>query len=99
MKQLLFTLFFMACSATAFANSDHTLPPPNTEPVKENTAAKKVKMQEPHAAKTTAVQPAKENHKKPSTEKLCAESSRFGISAYFVDFVHTSNLKLVKLLL
>lgn len=102
MKNLL-TLLLLVLGTAAFANTDkNTEPKPAVENHEANTckktACKPAKIQE-NAAKPAAV--TQKEQRRSGTTKACttAEKSGFGISGYFADFVHTSNVKLVKLLL
>lgn len=103
MKKLLIVLLF-ALGSAAYANDKDGIgivPPPGTEE-QETISAKKVsakpKAEEVIAKPVTNKEQREKTHsKKTGTEKQC--SSRFGITEYFVDIVHHSNVKLVKLLL
>lgn len=103
MKQLL-TLLLLVLSASAFANTDkNTEPKPaveSHESVCKKTAPKAVKAQET-AVKPAATTNAKSYQPANGTTKVCttAEKSTFGITGYFVDFVHRSNVKLVNMLI
>lgn len=99
MKNLL-TLMLLVLGTAAFANTDkNTEPKPASEThetsVCRKTAAKQTKAQE------TATKPAATKEKSNGTTKACttAEKNPFGLTGYFVDFVHRSNVKLVNLLI
>lgn len=108
MKKVL-TLLLLVVGSVAFANTDDTAAP---APCAENhetlggskkTLCKVLKTQE--AAKAAAEVKETERKEKPhrptATNKVCStpERSSFGISGYFADFVHRSNVKLVNMLL
>lgn len=100
MKNVL-TLLLLVLGTSAFANTGTTEPKPaveNHETTNKKAACKPVKAQETAAAKPAAGH--KEKHG-PGTTKTCTtvEKASFGISGYFVDFIHNSNVKLVKLLI
>jgi len=100
MKQLL-TLLLLVLGTTAFANTDKNTDPKPTTEGQEVTACKKAKTAKfQETVAKPAVAPQKERQRSGTT-KACttAEKPGFGISGYFVDFVHTSNVKLVKLLI
>ena len=104
MKQLL-TLLLLVLGTSAFANTEkNTEPKPATETheatVCKKTAVKPAKVQENTVAKPAAATPQKAYHNN-GTSKACttAEKSAFGITGYFVDFVHRSNVKLVNMLI
>jgi uncharacterized phage protein gp47/JayE len=109
MKQLLMFLL-LGFGTAAFANTDEQYAPPTdtarheaTMATAKKTTAKVAKPQDT-AAKPAVVKEAtqKEIQQKAPAPKNCTSidgSSRFGISAYLVEFVHTNNIKLVKLLL
>lgn len=100
MKQLL-TLLLLLLGTAAFANTDkNTEPKPGnetTEVTTKKTTAKAAKAQDITKPATVT----QKEQRSSGTTKTCttAEKSGFGISGYFVDFVHNSNVKLVKLLL
>ncbi|MNK16389.1 hypothetical protein D3C87_345530 [compost metagenome] len=105
MKQLLTLLLFVFGTA-AFANSNEQVSPsPSGESYQNiNTSAKKaVKSVKADEATAKATAPKdiqqKERLQKGTTTKLCnnTEGSHIGLSGYFVDFVHETNVKLVKL--
>jgi len=106
MKKLLILFFFLCLGSVAFANTtEKQLPPPNTDPPTTETVAKK-NAQKAKALETAQATPREEQEKEPACKKPVAkkecssiDGSKFGISAYIVDFVHTSNIKLVKMLL
>lgn len=105
MKQLL-TLLLFVFSTVAFANANkQVLPSPPAENYQNiNTSTKKavksVKDDET-ASKIIATKEVQQKEKlqKGTTTKLCnnSETSHVGLSGYFVDFVHETNVKLVKL--
>lgn len=107
MKNLL-TLLLLVLGTSAFANTDEqTAPAPSVynkhETSTKKEGAKAARLQE---TETTAKQPqtensTKERQHKTRTAKNCStlDKSPFSISEYFVDFVHTSNVKLVNMLL
>lgn len=103
MKQLLTLLLFVFGTA-AFANNNKDVAPP-TSPVENNVCTKKegAKTAKAHEAVVkNAVQKdvqQKEKVQKRNTTKPCnsVEGSSLGLSGYFVDFIHDSNVKLVKL--
>lgn len=102
MKQLL-TLLLFVLGTSAFANTEKNTEPKSAaethETVCKKTAPKAVKVQETVAK--PAVAAPKEHHPASGTTKACttAEKTAFGISGYFADFVHRSNVKLVNMLL
>lgn len=106
MKNLL-TLLLLVLGTAAFANTDEQTAPVssvyNRETTVKKEGAKTAKLQE---TENTAKQAQKENttkerQHKTMTAKSCTtlDKSPFSISEYFVDFVHTSNVKLVNMLL
>ena len=107
MKKVLTLLLFVLGTA-AFASTDPYAPEQTVESHETGSCTKKaankiVKAQE--ALKPTATfkeaEPKEKPHKSAGTAKACTtpERSTFGISGYFVDFVHRSNVKLVNMLL
>lgn len=106
MKNLL-TLLLLVLGTSAFANIDEQTTPAPSAYSHENTAkkegAKAVRLQETEttAKLTQKENTAKERHHKSRTAKSCTtlDKSPFSISGYFVDFIHTSNVKLVNMLL
>lgn len=105
MKQLLTLLLFVFGTA-AFANAkEQVSPTPPAESYQNiNTSTKKaVKSVKDDEAASKIVAPKevqqKEKLQKGTTTKLCnnSETSHVGLSGYFVDFVHETNVKLVKL--
>jgi hypothetical protein len=107
MKKAL-TLFVFVLGTAAFANTDDSFYPVPTVDNHETLGTKKgtgkiVKAQEPSKAPAfkEAEQPKEKPHKSTATSKVCStpERSTFGITGYFVDFVHKSNVKLVNMLL
>lgn len=107
MKNLL-TLLLLVLGTSAFANTDEqTAPVPsvynNHEINAKKEAAKAVRLQEsePTAKQAQKENAAKERQHKTRTAKSCStlDKSPFSISEYFVDFVHTSNVKLVNMIL
>ncbi|MHA3789871.1 hypothetical protein ACX0HA_16810 [Flavobacterium hauense] len=104
MKNLL-TLLLLVLGTSAFANTEK-----NTEPkssaeghettITKKTAAKTAKVQEA-AIKPAATTASQKEYHTNGTSKACttAEKSAFGITGYFVDFVHRSNVKLVNMLI
>lgn len=102
MKNLL-TLLLLVLGTSAFAYTEkNTEPKPAAEThdatACKKTASKSAKVQETVAKPATA--PQKE-YRTNGTSKACttAEKSAFGITGYFVDFVHRSNVKLVNMLI
>lgn len=100
MKQVLTLLLFMLGTA-AFANNCDKSTPPTTEThetkeSKKNNAKQTVKSQDAQKETLQREKPGREG-----TTKTCttAEKAPLGLSGYVVDFVHNSNMKLVKLLL
>ncbi len=99
MKQLFILLLLVLGSAAYANNNEGIVPPPNTD--QETVTSKKI------TAKPRIAEPAKPVMQKETHDKMPARktattnecSSRFGITEYFVDIVHHSNVKLVKLLL
>ncbi len=101
MKKVL-TLLLIVLGTSAFANNGKNTEPKPAVENQEATAAKKAACKAVKAQEATA-KPAtsqKEKHQ-PGTAKTCTtvEKAPFGISGYFVDFIHNSNVKLVKLLI
>lgn len=99
MKQLFIVLLLVLGSAAYANNNEGIVPPPNTD--QETVTSKKITAK-PRIVETAKPVMQKEAHdkvpaRKADTAKEC--SSRFGITEYFVDIVHHSNVKLVKLLL
>ena len=105
MKKLLILFFFLCLGSAAFANTtEKQLSPPNTDPPTTETVAKK-NAQKAKAQETVQITVREEEKEQPA-KKACqkkecnsVDGSKFGISAYIVDFVHNSNIKLVKMLL
>lgn len=106
MKNLL-TLLLLVLGTAAFANIDEqTAPAPSVyghETTAKKEGAKAVRFQETESTVKQAQKenPVKEKPHKSRTAKSCTtlDKSPFSISEYFVDFVHTSNVKLVNMLL
>lgn len=104
MKQLL-TLLLLVFGSAAFASVKPQAAPVPTVESRQNTFIDTKKT----PPKTTKVQEnttkeIRHNREKPAkanTAKFCnnLEGSTLGLSEYFVDFVHDSNVKLVKLLM
>lgn len=101
MKQVLTLLLFVLGTSAFAATGDEHTPPPSvetheTKECKKANARQNVKSQE---AQREPVQ--REKPKREGTTKTCttAEKAPLGLSGYVVDFVHSSNMKLVKLLL
>jgi hypothetical protein len=103
MKQLL-TLLLLVLGTSVFANTDkNTDPKPVTEG-HETTACKKAAAKPAKVQETAVTKPAATTQKaynNTGTSKACttAEKSAFGITGYFADFVHRSNVKLVNMLI
>lgn len=103
MKQLL-TLLLFVLGTSAFANTDkNTEPKPATE-AHETAACKKAAAKPAKVQETAVTKPAATTQKayhNTGTSKACttAEKSAFGITGYFADFVHRSNVKLVNMLI
>ena len=102
MKNVL-TLLLLVLGTSAFANTGKNTEPKPVVENHETTACKKAACKPAKALETTVARPAshsKEKHQ-PGTTKTCTtvEKASFGISGYFVDFIHNSNVKLVKLLI
>lgn len=102
MKNLL-TLALLVLGTAAFANTEKNTEPKPAPEIHETTgckkaAAKQAKVQETSAKPATASQKEYRNN---GTTKACttAEKSTFGLTGYFVDFVHRSNVKLVNMLI
>lgn len=104
MKNLL-TLALLVLSTVAFANTEKNTEPKPAPETHETTgcrkvAAKQAKAQETSAKPATAATNQKE-YRSNGTTKVCttAEKSTFGLTGFFVDFVHRSNVKLVNMLI
>lgn len=97
----LFSIFLLVCGASVFAhNGGNTTPSPsesttNTTLLKENSKNTK-------QVRTTKISEYQEKQqaqpKKNSRICDCDETPGYGISSYFVEFVHKNNMKLVKFL-
>jgi len=106
MKNLL-TLLLLVLGTSAFANFDEqTAPAPSayshaTTAKKEGAKAVKVQETETTAKQNQKENTVKERQHKTSTAKSCTtlDKSPFSISEYFVGIVHTSNVKLINMLL
>lgn len=103
MKQLLTLLLLVFGSAVFAATKPQVAPVPTVESHQntivdtKKTAQKVTKTQE----STTKEPRQKDRSAKEHTSKFCnnLEGSTLGLSEYFVDFIHDSNIKLVKLLM
>jgi hypothetical protein len=110
MKQLL-TLLLLVLGTVAFANNkEQSTPSPSAAESHQiiDTCTKKInpkaqKNNETETKNTTLKEEAPQKEKTPKgvPAKACksVEASGLGLSGYFVDFVHESNIKLVKLFL
>ncbi len=103
MKQLL-TLLLFVLGTSAFAYTEkNTEPKPATENHEtsacKKTAAKPAKVQETAVTKPAAAPQRVSNSNGASKACTTAEKSAFGLTGYFVDFVHRSNVKLVNMLI
>ncbi|MEE1896879.1 hypothetical protein GN157_07710 [Flavobacterium rakeshii] len=110
----LFIIFFMGLSFTALANNGNNGNENNTtpNPTENNTVLSKTEQETKNTkvAKTattaSAVKTEETSTVKPITKKgssrVCTtgtEVPRYGISSFFVELIHTGNIKLVKMLL
>jgi len=104
MKNLL-TLLLLVLGTAAFANADEQTAPSvyghETTAKKEGTKTLRFQETESTVKQAQKENPVKEKPHKSRTAKSCTtlDKSPFSISEYFVDFVHTSNVKLVNMLL
>ncbi|MDV6169926.1 hypothetical protein R1T16_15925 [Flavobacterium sp. DG1-102-2] len=106
MKKVL-TLLLLVVGSVAFANTDDAPAPASenheTMGGSKKTICKALKTQETAkaAAEFKETEKKEKAHRPTATNKVCStpERSSFGISGYFADFVHRSNVKLVNMLL
>lgn len=107
MKKLLIILF-LGFGFTAFANNgnngDNTPNPTENAAIENTTAAKEnktAKISKP-AVRTEDTVAAKPSAKKTSS-RMCTTSSAntagYGIGSFFVELVHSNNMKLIKMFL
>lgn len=110
----LFIIFFMGLSFTALANNGNNGNDNKTtpNPTENNTVLSKTEQETKNAkvaktattasaVKTEETTPVKPVSKKGTT-RVCTtgtETPGYGISSFFVELVHTGNIKLVKMLL